>query len=313
MLHGRMLRYLDEIARAGSIRKAASRLNVAASSINRQLLALEEDVGAPVFERSPRGLRLTAAGELLIDHVRQTLKDSARVRMQIRALRGLVHGEVRIVTVGSLAVGFLAAMVRDFHGRHPQVRLTVRVRSLEGIIADVESGEADLALAYDVPKGPRLRRMTTVELPLYAAMAPDHPLADRFSLRLADCLAFPLALAEPDMSLRALFEAALPDGADYVPLVEANSVELLRKSATRAPVITFLNQIDGADEWARGELFLVPVREFQDNPQRLTLVHRANAPLATEASLFSRELELLMEGMRRSPEGGRNRQAAAAD
>ncbi|MBL0932855.1 MAG: LysR family transcriptional regulator, partial [Alphaproteobacteria bacterium] len=73
MLHGRMLRYLDEIVRSGSIRKASARLNVASSAINRQLLALEAELGAPLFERLPRGLRLTAAGEMLIAHVRQTL------------------------------------------------------------------------------------------------------------------------------------------------------------------------------------------------------------------------------------------------
>ena len=54
MLHSRLLRYLDEAARLGSIRKAASRLNVASSAINRQILALEEELGVPIFERMPR-------------------------------------------------------------------------------------------------------------------------------------------------------------------------------------------------------------------------------------------------------------------
>ena len=61
LLHSRKLLYLDEIARCGSIRKAADRLNVSSSAINRQILALEEEFGVPLFERLPRGLRLTAA------------------------------------------------------------------------------------------------------------------------------------------------------------------------------------------------------------------------------------------------------------
>src|SRR5579862_8524095 len=60
MLHSRLLRYLDEVSRLGSIRKAAVRLNVASSAINRQILALENELGAPIFERMPRRLRLTA-------------------------------------------------------------------------------------------------------------------------------------------------------------------------------------------------------------------------------------------------------------
>lgn len=74
-LHGRMLRYLDEVARCGSIRRAASRLNVSASSINRQLVAPEAEAGVPLFDRLPNRLRMTAAGEVLIAHVRCTLAD----------------------------------------------------------------------------------------------------------------------------------------------------------------------------------------------------------------------------------------------
>ena len=74
-LHSRKLQYLDEIARSGSIRKAADRLNVSSSAINRQILALEEEFGVPLCERLPRGLRLTAAGELCIELVRDGLKD----------------------------------------------------------------------------------------------------------------------------------------------------------------------------------------------------------------------------------------------
>src|SRR6266545_2553221 len=86
MLHSRLLKYLDEVARLGSIRKAAARLNVAASAINRQILALESELGVPIFERMPRRLRLTATGELLIAHVRETLKTHPRVHVALKVL-----------------------------------------------------------------------------------------------------------------------------------------------------------------------------------------------------------------------------------
>ena len=79
MLHSRKLQYIDEIARCGSIRKAAQRLNVASSAVNRQILALEEEFGAPLFERLPRGLRLTAAGEMCVEHIREVLKREGTV------------------------------------------------------------------------------------------------------------------------------------------------------------------------------------------------------------------------------------------
>ena len=63
MLHGRLLSYLDEVARAGSIRKAAERLNVSPTAVNRQILQLEEMLDVQLFQRLPRGMKLTAAGE----------------------------------------------------------------------------------------------------------------------------------------------------------------------------------------------------------------------------------------------------------
>src|SRR6202007_2156881 len=99
MLHARILRYLDEVARLGSIRKAASRLNVASSAINRQILALENEIGAPIFEHMRRCLPRTSPGEVLIAHVRETLKGHQRVEAQIAAFKGLTRGEVTIATM----------------------------------------------------------------------------------------------------------------------------------------------------------------------------------------------------------------------
>ena len=70
MNHLRFLKYFDEVARAGSIRQAAEALHVAPSSVNRRIQDLEEELGVPLFERLPRGMRLTAAGELFVQYVR---------------------------------------------------------------------------------------------------------------------------------------------------------------------------------------------------------------------------------------------------
>ena len=87
MRHLRFLRYVDEVARAGSIRKAAEQLHVTASAVNRRVMDLEEELGAPLFERRPRGVRLTAAGELFVRYIREQTGDVERMRSQIEDLR----------------------------------------------------------------------------------------------------------------------------------------------------------------------------------------------------------------------------------
>jgi len=119
MLHARMLRYLDEIARAGSIRQASLRLNVAASAINRQLIALEEELGSPLFERLPRGLRLTAMGEVVLAHVRETLSSYELATDRIAQLKGLLRGKIVIGTMSGLAAGLLADAILAFREKHP--------------------------------------------------------------------------------------------------------------------------------------------------------------------------------------------------
>ena len=91
-MHAAVLRYFDHVARQGSIRKAAEALSVASSAVNRQILRLEDEIGVPLFERSRAGVRPTAAGELLLRHVRETQIEFQRARAEIASLGGTVSG-----------------------------------------------------------------------------------------------------------------------------------------------------------------------------------------------------------------------------
>ena len=114
MLHSRLLTYVDEVARTGSIRKAASRLNVAASAISRQILALETQLGTPLFQRLPKKLILTAAGEVLIGHIRQTLKELVRAQAKIEELKGLRRGEITVAMMSGLASNLVPGTAKQF-------------------------------------------------------------------------------------------------------------------------------------------------------------------------------------------------------
>ena len=119
MKHLRILRYVDEVARTGSIRKAADQLNVTASAVNRRIMDLEEELGAPLFERRPRGVRLTAAGEVFVNYLRQQDGDVERMKSQIEDLKGMRRGTVRIACSQALALDFLPREIGEFRKRHP--------------------------------------------------------------------------------------------------------------------------------------------------------------------------------------------------
>ena len=98
MKHLRILRYVDEVARAGSIRKAADHLNVTSSALNRRIMDLEDELGARLFERRPRGVRLTAAGEVFVHYLREQSDNVERMKSQIEDLQGTAsrHGAHRL-------------------------------------------------------------------------------------------------------------------------------------------------------------------------------------------------------------------------
>lgn len=209
MLHSRKLQYINEIARSGSIRKAAARLNVASSAINRQILALEEEIGAPLFERLPRGLRLTAAGELCIEHIREVLKNYDRLEARIRSLKMQQAGKVRLVTTVGLASGPLAEIVTRFQASHPRVYLQMRNDAGTTTVNPVLSGDVDIGLGFNIPATPGIRSLGNFDIPIGVVLPPGHRLIGEGPISLADVVQERLLLAQQGTSLRDVINLAL--------------------------------------------------------------------------------------------------------
>src|ERR1700752_2471666 len=148
MRHLRFLRYVDEVARAGSIRRAAELLHVTASAVNRRVMDLEEELGAPLFERRPRGVQLTAAGELFVRYIREQSGDVERMKSQIEDLKGLRRGTVRIACSQALALEFLPREVAAFRKQFSSVSFDVKVLDHEKAMVALADYDVDLLLVF---------------------------------------------------------------------------------------------------------------------------------------------------------------------
>ncbi|NMG41557.1 LysR family transcriptional regulator [Chelativorans sp. ZYF759] len=287
MLHSRKLRYIDEIARCGSIRKAAARLNVASSAVNRQIIALEEEIGAPIFERLPRGLRLTAAGELYVEHIREVLKAYGKLEARLRGLKTPQAGKVTLVTTVGLAAGPLAGILSRFVDEHPRIHVRLRNDGPATVPAALQSGEVDIGLGFNLPATPGLRTMASFELPLGAVVAARHPLARQKTAKLADLMGAPLVLAQSGSSLRDMIDLALaPLGLPIEPLVETNSMEMLKKLVRNGTGISFMNPLDILTDMQEGDLAFLPLSDTHVRNQPLKLVSRVTSALDTATSQF---------------------------
>ncbi|AYD02008.1 LysR family transcriptional regulator [Neorhizobium sp. NCHU2750] len=287
MLHSRKLHYIDEIARCGSIRKAAARLNVASSAINRQILALEEELGAPIFERMPRGLKLTAAGELCIEHIREVLKTYERMESRIRGLKMPQAGKVSLVATVGLAAGPLPEIIARFIAQHPRVHVHLRNDGPSTTLSPVLAGEVDIGLGFNIPATPGIRTLANFDIPIGAVMPPGHRLAGEGPIDLADVAQEPLVLAQTGTSLRTVINLAFaPLSVAVQPVVESNASDMLKQLVKLGTGLTLLNPLDVLPECRRGELVFRPLAGPHPRHQPMKLFARSRSTLDTATSLF---------------------------
>jgi DNA-binding transcriptional LysR family regulator len=290
-MHARILQYLDQIVRSGSIRQAAEELNVASSAVSRQLLDLEAELGTPLFERLPRGLRLTAAGETLIVHVRQTLKEFDATQQRMRDLRGLQAGSVAIAAMNGPAEGLIPSVGTGFREKFPRVRVIVQIAHVNEIVQMVDQGEADLGLAYNLPLHHGLHVIETFEVRLGAVVAAHHPLAACRAVRLSDCANYPIVAADSTVTISRMIRAAFRRAnLQLIPAFETNSTAMMKAIVRDGKHVTFLSAPDLHDS----ALVYVPILGASIPRHPLTLVHRLNATPGLAAGLFAEQLRLTL-------------------
>jgi DNA-binding transcriptional LysR family regulator len=240
MKHLRILNYVDEVARSGSIRRAAERLNVTASAVNRRIADLEDELGTPLFDRRPRGVRLTSAGEVFLHYLRGQNGEVERMKSQIEDLKGLRRGTVRIACSQALALDFLPRQIAAFRKQHPLVSFEVKVADHEWAMAALAAYEVDLVIVFRPSYMANFRPLMTISQELVAVMAKNHPLAAKKKLRLSDCAAYPVALPDRSIGGRQLLEeVSARSGIVFNVAAESNSFEMLRGLVLQAGLISF--------------------------------------------------------------------------
>ncbi|GAA3104077.1 LysR family transcriptional regulator [Streptosporangium carneum] len=183
------LRLMDAVARTGSFTAAAALLNYTQSAVSRRIASLEQRAGGPLFERLPRGVRLTPAGEALHVHARAVLNRLAMAEEELAGIHGGYRGRLRVGAFATANVALVPRALRAFGQRFPEVALTPVEGPSGGLLRRMREGALDIAVISDYPSGlPYDEEVETVELvedELLIVLAPDHPLAgkERLDLR----------------------------------------------------------------------------------------------------------------------------------
>ncbi len=234
------LQYVEAVVRYGSIRKAADVLSITSTALNRRILSMEEELGVELFERLPRGVRLTSAGEIFLQTARMHLAELARVKSQISDLKGARRGHISIACSQAMMPSFLPEQIAKYRHEHPGVTFNALVRDRASAEQALVEMTADLALVFEPLQMADFQVIHTEPQPIYAIMSKDHPLSSKEKLRLTDCLEYPLALPQAPIGVRYLLEVAMRNSpVKLEPAIESDSFEFLRYHALHEQVITF--------------------------------------------------------------------------
>lgn len=191
MLSWDRLRVFASVARHGSVRAAAEELCISGPAVSQHLRRLEKEAGRPLVEPEGRGLRLTQAGRVLADSVRDMTEAATRAEVDLADADSLVAGQLRIGSVASAVRTLLPAVLRRLSERHPRLEPELRDGEAEEMLPLLRTGQLDAVVleswthwpAY-IPTG-----VHTTELlreTAWLAVPSDHPLADLGSVPLSE-------------------------------------------------------------------------------------------------------------------------------
>lgn len=285
------LQFVEAISRAGSIRKAAEGLAITSTALNRRVLALEEELGVPIFERLPRGVRLSVAGELLIQHIRAQAADMEKLKGQLADLSGERRGHVAIACSQAFLPYFLPAEIGRYRRDHPGVTFGVRVRDRAAAETALVEHDADIALIFEPVRLSEVQMLFSARQPIHAVMAADHPLTAQPIVRLRDCAQFPVALPTVQYGVRHLIDLALVKSSVRLRVVlDSDNFEFLRLYPAQEDLVTFQIPIGLPDE-GEGRVVSRPV-DTRDVPEgRLYLCQLRGRNLPIAAAKFAAQIE----------------------
>ncbi|ARQ67484.1 LysR family transcriptional regulator [Streptomyces marincola] len=261
------MRYVVTVAETNNFTRAAERCLVVQSALSHQIARLERELGAKLFERTSRRVRLTPAGEAFLPAARQCLEAAERAVAEVAAAVGEIRGRLAVGLIPTVAAVDITRALRDFRERYPHVRVGLRVGASEDLVEQVRQGAVDVAF-LGLPTTSRPEGVASRELArdrLVAVVAPDHPLAGRSSVSLrrlssevfVDLPAGTAGRAQSDQAFAAaglLREVAFEvTAADFFARLVGQGLGVAMLPSAYAPQLTGVVTIEVADAPARVE------------------------------------------------------------
>ncbi|MBN9205530.1 LysR family transcriptional regulator [Methylibium petroleiphilum] len=237
----RQLSAFHAVARLGSVSRAASELYLTQPAVSIQLKLLEESAGTPLLQREGRGVRLTAAGDLMASYAGRILDLWRDVGDEMATLRGVFSGTLRVGAV-TTAEYLLPPLLVSFANEHPNVKVKLRVGNRDEIVRMLAAQEVDLVIMGRPPGELKTVATAFAKHPMAFIASPRHPLMAQRRLTLADLEGASLLARERGSGTRTTLERLFKDEAITLRIgSELSSNEAIKQMCVAGFGVAFLS------------------------------------------------------------------------
>ena len=252
----RQLEIIRAIADTGSFTAAGEKLHVSQSAISRQILLLEDELGEPVFHRIGRRIRITPAGESLLQLSHRVFQDLQETVSTISEKRDSLSGTIRLVGGMTVCLYVFPTLLAEVRRVHPHLDLKVTVGSAERSIAMLRSGAGDLGMITLPIEATDLVSVPALEEELLLITYPAHPLAKKRSIQPADLDKQEFVLFETGSITRRLVESFFArEGVEPQIIMETENVEIIKAMVRSGLGISIIPSQAAAADVRTGQLF----------------------------------------------------------
>ena len=267
----RQLEYFVAVAEEANFTRAAERVHISQSGVSAQVRQLERELGADLIDRSNRSAKLTASGAAALAPARAALAAAAAVRQAVDDVNELMRGRLSVAMVTACTVAPFFDALAAFHRAHPGVEIELHEDNSDRMIEQVRAGLVDLALVGCAGAPPAdLESFAIVSEGLVAVVPPDHALAKRRKVALAELVTHPLVCLPAGTGIRSVLDrACAAQGLRPIVTVQASAPDAVVDLASRGLGVAILSESMTAAH--KGHLARVAITGV-DTPAVLALV-----------------------------------------
>jgi DNA-binding transcriptional LysR family regulator len=243
------------VAKAGSVNAAALRLHTSQPAVSRELRTLEQRLGVMLFDRMPRGMRLTEAGAVLLEYAERIFGLEEAAERAIRELADLESGQLALGASNTIGTYLLPAFVASFHIRYPKVSLDLEVSNTQEIVKGVLDSRFALGFIEGRMRDEAIEAQEFRRDRIVAVVAPQHLLAKARSVSVRLLAESPSLVREPGSGTREIVERAFARHRLTLRCgLRINSAEALKRAAMEGGGVGWISELCVVEELRSGRL-----------------------------------------------------------